>query len=242
MRLLFAAHGFSNPLLRVPQPGLLYYRAPFIEDLVLSLDLIGQGPLHVAEGIHILDLGPGPEGLGAHGPDGDIGVATQTAFLHVPVADLKVLEDRPQQPEVVGSLLGGAEVGFAHDLQEGNAGAVEVDVAERLGLVVKELSRVLLQVDAGDSHQFLFSIGSRDLHRAVDSERQLILGDLVSFGQVGIEVIFAGKEAEGGDLTVGGQCHSHGELHRLPVEDRERPGHAGADRTRMGVGISAEGG
>ena len=131
---------------------------------MLPLDLIGQGPLHMAKGVHVLDLGPGPEGLGTGRHDGDIGVAAQAPLLHVSVADLQVLEGCPQQPEVIGSLLGGAQVGFAYDLQEGDAGAVEVDIAEWFCLVMKELSRIILHVDAGNPHSFLLSIGGRDLY------------------------------------------------------------------------------
>ena len=81
-----------------------------------------------------------------------------------------------------------------------------------------------------------------EVKKALLRQGKFVLGDLVTFRQVGIKVVFPGEDRFGIDPAVGGQGHFEGELHRFPVQDRERTGHPQADLADMGIGRGPEGG
>ena len=81
-----------------------------------------------------------------------------------------------------------------------------------------------------------------DIQMAVFRQGQLVLGDLVALGQVGVKIVFPGKDRLRIDPAVGGQGHLQGVLHRLLVQHRQRPGHPQADLADLGVGRRPEGG
>ena len=107
------------------------------------------------------------------------------------------------------------------------------------GGIVNQLAGIFLHVDAGDADAFGTAVHI-DVQVALDGDGQFVLGYLVSLGQVGIEVVFAGKPAVRRNGAVGGQGHAQGVVHDLAVEYRQHPGHAQADRADMGVGGGAE--
>mmetsp|Transcript_3764 Transcript_3764/g.7771 ORF Transcript_3764/g.7771 Transcript_3764/m.7771 type:complete len:221 (-) Transcript_3764:61-723(-) len=55
------------------------------------------------------------------------------------------------------------------------------------------------------------------------SDRDIILRNLVTLGKVRIEVLFAVEFRLRGDLAVHGFAHTHGLLHDLGVQHRQRP-------------------
>jgi len=145
--LLLAAHGVGLTLGVVPETRLLHHLAAALQDVLLALDLVLQGPLDVAEGVHVLELRAGAEGRLALRADGDVGVAAEAALLHVAVADLEIDECLMEASQVGCRLLGAPNVRFADDLDQRHAGPVQVDKAQRLVLVVHQLPRILLHVD-----------------------------------------------------------------------------------------------
>ena len=70
------------------------------------------------------------------------------ALLQVAVVDPEVDQHVAQRLEVLGRLVGGAQVGLADDLEQRHAGAVQVDQRAAAGRVVDVLAGVLLHVDA----------------------------------------------------------------------------------------------
>ncbi len=58
------------------------------------------------EGVEVLDLAAGAEGVGADGADRHVGVDAQRPLLHLPVADAGGDEDGPQLADVLAGLLG----------------------------------------------------------------------------------------------------------------------------------------
>ena len=99
----------------------------------------------------------------------------------------------------VGGLVGRAQVGLGHDLDQRGAAAVEVHDA-RLGPVdparaarVDQLRRVLLHVHAVDAHV---------AEPAAGAERDVVLADLVALRQVRIEVVLAVEDRARGDLAL----------------------------------------
>ena len=79
-----------------------------------------------------------------------------------------------------------------------------------------------------------------DIDMAVAADRQIQLADLVRFGQIGVEIVFAVKFVVARNLAVRRQTRRNGKLDDLFVRHRERAGHARADRTGMRVGRAAE--
>ena len=153
-----APHREGDLLVRVPETGLLNQRLPLLDRLVLAPDLVLQRLLDVLEGVHVLDFGLDPQLLLAHRADRDVGVAAEASLLHVPVADPQKDQDRPELPEVLCRLLGGADVRLAHDLHQGKAAPVVVHQAGfRLfqGARMHQLARVLLEMDAVDPDPLL---------------------------------------------------------------------------------------
>ena len=133
------------------------------------------------------------------GPDGDVGVAAQRALLHVHVADAELAQRDAQQVEPVARLLGGVDVGLGDDLAQRRAAAVVVDdrgvgAVDAAGLAeVDELRRVLLQVDPVQAHV---------AQPAAEADRDVVLGDLVVLGLVGIEVVLAVEDRPRRDLAA----------------------------------------
>jgi len=75
---------------------------------------------------------------------------------------------------------------------------------------------------------------------SVSSKGEFILGYLISFGEVGIEVVLSRELAVGRNSTVSGQGHLHSEFDHVSIQNREYTRHAQAHRTDMGIRAAAE--
>ena len=79
-----------------------------------------------------------------------------------------------------------------------------------------------------------------DFDPATGGEGQLVLGDLVAFGQIGIEIIFAGKTRMSVDGAVQRKRGAHGQFDGALVQNRQRARQAEADGTDISVWRIAE--
>src|SRR5579863_6313952 len=97
------------------------------------------------------------------------------------------------------------------------------------------LARVLLHVGADYADPFT----ARQLQPPVDIDRDVVLADLVVLRHVGVEIVFP---VEQGRLhrAVQGGADADRVLDSLPVEHRQRPGQAEANRADVGVGLIAK--
>ena len=240
--LLLGAHGAGLVPLGVVEAGLLDHLAAALDDVDLALDLETQGALQEAEGVDVLDLGAGAELFLALGADGDIGVHAEGTLLHVAVADADPAHDLVDLAGVGHRLLRRAQVRLGDDLQQGGAGAVEVDAGEAVEVLMQGLAGVLLQMGAGDADLLAAAVLELDAHLAPPHHRMFVLADLVALGQVGVEVVLAGEDRARGDLGVNGRAEAHRQPHRRLVEDRQHPRQAQVDGAGLGVGCGAEGG
>ena len=105
--------------------------------------------------------------------------------------------------------------------------------------VVQALARVLFHVQARDADA-LRPARAFDLDVAELGDRLVVLRNLVALGQVGIEVVLAREDRRLVDAAVQRHRRQHGELHRLPVQHRQRAGQAEAHRADVGVRRIAE--
>ena len=60
-------------------------------------------------------------------PRTDVRVDAKASLLHADVADVEILQYLPKRPQIRAGFLCRAHVGLAHDLDQRNAGAIEVD-------------------------------------------------------------------------------------------------------------------
>jgi hypothetical protein len=220
---------------REGQCGLLHH-APRVEHLGLAFDLGLKGRRDEAERVQVLELGANAELSLSAGAQRDVRVAAEVPALHVRVGDLDVAQHRAQRAQVGDRLLRRADVRLGDDLDQRNAGAIQIhvrDVPSHHGRVVDRLARVLLHVDAREAHaRHLFPGVSPDgnVQPPLRGDGLFVLGDLVALGQIRIEVVLAGEDGAFVHGTVGGERRAHGELHRALVEYRQHARQGQADR------------
>ena len=183
-----------------------------------------------------------PSTGGPDGHDRDVGVAAEGALLEVAVVHSQVHEDRAQGLQVLDGLVDGADVGLAHDLEERDAGAVQVHARGAVGgHAVQALPGVLLHVDPGEANPPLGAV-EREVDAAAQADGQLVLAHLVALGEVRVEVVLPREDALLLDGAAESEPGAHGELDHLPVERGEHARHGQADGADVGVGLGPEGG
>src|ERR1700686_1843611 len=228
----------GQPARIVPAPGFLDQTAARVQNFRLADDLVLDLAMYRTEGVHVLDLGLGTEFLLAKRPERHVGIAAKLARLHVTVVDADVLEDRPQPHNVLARLVGGAQVGLGDDLHQRHPRPVEVD-ERRLSLLdrafVLQLAGVFFEMNAGNAATPRLAVDI-EVEVPVAAERQVVLRDLISLGQVRIEGVLAVELREFRNLAVEREGGADGRLDRFPVDHRERSWESEADRAGVRVG------
>ncbi|MBS1272075.1 MAG: hypothetical protein MAGBODY4_01213 [Candidatus Marinimicrobia bacterium] len=97
---------------------------------------------------------------------------------------------------------------------------------------------ILFHVDTGNSDSIRFAVVQRNIDGAVVTERFIILGNLVSFGKVRIEIILPGEPGKRADSASGGQPRFYCVLNGLAVENRQNARHSQTNRTGLRVCLS----
>src|SRR4030095_16361906 len=179
---------------------------PTYQRLHLPRRLVLDRLLEEAEGVQVLDLPPRAELVRARRPHGDVGVAAERALLHVAVADADPAHQRVERLRVRHRFLRAPHVGLGNDLQERRAGAIQVDAAEIVEAFVNGLSRVLLQVGAGQPYLLLLAVHEYR-HRAAFDDGHLVLADLVGLGKIRVEIILAGEYRAAADVLRAPAVH-----------------------------------
>ncbi len=135
-----------------------------------------------------------------------------------------------QQQAIVGGLLRLAQ---CHRLlNDGNTNGIREPFVQRF-------AGVLLEVHAGDAHAL-----ARPVHLNIDPavlrKRFIVLRDLITLGQVGIEIILAGKAR----ARIDGAVERHGRLrahgYDFAIQHRQRPRQPQANRADVAVRRVAE--
>lgn len=130
------------------------------------------------------------------------------------------------------------QVGTGYHLDQRHAAAFEVDDGA-VDLVMQQLARVLLEVDALETAGVLYAVHIEE-YLAVLANRHIKLRDLICLGQVGVKIVLAVRLAELVDRAAGRLAHSwrHSVLPCL-LRTGSAPAY-GADRAGMGVDRCAE--
>jgi len=213
----------------VPAVGGFSAEGAGFEPLVeLALDFVGGGLFEDGEAVEVFDLGNGGfvDGAGLVGDvEVDVRLESHVAHLHVALGDAEVLDDFLELLREGGDLFGGGEVGFGDDFEEGGSGAVEIDDGVVDGVAaggfVEELSGVFFEVSAADADGFGGAVVIGDSEGAVGAEGEIVLGDLVVFGEVGVVVGLAVPLGEGCDVAAEGEADHDGVFDSAFVDDGE---------------------
>ena len=87
-----------------------------------------------------------------------------------------------------------------------------------------------------DADTLRLAVVAVDHQQAIVAQRQLVLADLVAFGQVGVAVVLAREDAERRNLAVQCQPAPHRLLDRVFIDNRQHAGHGQTDRADVAVG------
>jgi hypothetical protein len=156
----------------------------------------------------------------------DVGITAEGALLHVAVADADPAHQRVQGPGIGDRFGGRAHVGLGDDLQQGRSGTVEVDSRAALEMLpqafMQRLAGILLEVGAGQGNR-LFAFADLNRQLAAQHHRQFVLADLITLGEIRVEVVLACKDRSGGNLRTDREA-------KADRADRRRPCSAPAGR------------
>ncbi len=163
------------------------------------------------------------------------GLKADDPLLHIARVDFEVLEQRAERGGVAQDLGYRVQVGFAHDFQQRDAGAVEVH--QRVAIAVEQLPGVLFEMDAPDACRGLMALIQAIGQPAMLGQRRLVLRNLEPLGKIRVEVVLARKLAALGHLAAERQRDPQGVFDRLAVDDRQGAGLTGADLTHGRIGL-----
>ncbi len=158
--------------------------------------------------------------------------AAQRALFHIAVAHPGVEDDFLQARQIFVSLIGRGDVWLADDLDQGHAGAVQVDGGLLVGIgeaLVQALAGVFFEMYACDADLLCLAAVNGDFDESEFGEGLVVLRDLVALREVRIEIVLAGKDRGLVDAAVQGHRGQCRELHNSLVENGQRARHAEAD-------------
>ena len=233
-----AAHGSRLAGIRVEQHRGLLDRVAVFDLCNLPADLVVDRLLHELEAVEVLDLAAGPE-FGARPAHRHVGVATETALLHVAVANADPGDESVQFLGVGHRLGRGAHVGLGDDLQQRRSGSVEVDAGLAHKALVQRLASVFFEVGTHQPHRSRHGV-EHEGHMAALHHRQFKLADLVALGKVRIEIILARENAVRGNIRADRQPEADGALDGAAVHHRQCAGQRQVDRAGLGIGRGSE--
>ena len=192
--LFLGPHRADLPPHLIPEQRQRFHRAALRDDPGLSLDLEPERLPQTGEGVEILDLRLPPRSAGAGRTDRHVRIHAQASLFHVAVAHVEVFEHPLELLQELPRFGRAAQMGLRHDLDQRKPGAVQLDGGPPAEAVVKGPARILLQVKALDPDgASILPIGRVEATPA--GQRTFELGDLVSLGEVGVEVVLPREDA-----------------------------------------------
>ena len=113
---------------------------------------------------------------------------------------------------------GGAHIRLGNDLDQRHAAAVKVHQAARKIIGMDQLTGILLDMDAGHTDALGVSLFIYNgVNITVFTQRNIKLRNLIRFGQIGIEVVFAVHLTDIIDTAMQRIAHAHGIVHHTLI-------------------------
>ena len=228
--LLLVTESEGLVLLGVVEAGLALEGEASEKGVGLSLDLVVDGGLDDVGGVDVLQLHDGRLQGAVLRDDVHVDIGTEGAVLSLRLADAEGLEEDLEGGEEGAGLVGAVDAGGGDDLQQGGAGAVQVDeahavVVDGLAGVLLKLDPVDLDVEGAEGVLALGAVGGgQDRQLAVSDDRMPVLCDLVAGGVVVVEVVLPLEDADGADAAVEGEAGLDGLVHAVLVENGKGSG------------------
>ena len=172
--------------------------------------------------------------------DRDVHIGAQIALLHVAVAGAQIDQDGADLLDVSHGLFGRTDVRTRHDLHQGRAGAVQVDIALGRRQVVDQLARILFQMQPLDADVEERTVLGFHLDHTLADDREIELADLIAGGQVGVEIVLPVELAAPVDLRIEAQAGADGLFDTVAVQGRQHAGETGVDQRHLLVRACAE--
>src|SRR6476646_6346002 len=169
----------------------------------LAFDLVLYSFLHKADGVEIFKLDFVIEYAFTSAANRDISFAAKISLFHIGVAGADPLQSTPNMVYVIVRLPRSSEIRRRDDLAKRCSSPIEIDVGVFVGIrqtLVNILSGVLFEMhplDVNghglpfDSVAMFIAFGSHYGQLTVCREGLVILRDLVTLWQVGIEIILS---------------------------------------------------
>ena len=248
LRVFLAAHGACLVFVRIVQPCFLHHVAPVLDRFDLATDFELDRLMHEAKAVQVFYFASRAETGIAGRTHRHVGIAAEAPLLHVAVTDADPHDERMERLGVGNRFFRTSQVGLGDDLQQGRAGAVQVDAGHvarmrtvRFKSLVQRLAGILFQMRASQCDFDRATRGRNDRNRASLHNRNLVLRYLIPLRQVGVEVILAREHAAPVDGAADRQPESDRALDRALVQHRQDAGQRNIDGGRLAVRCRAKG-
>ena len=170
----------------------------------MPLHFVADRLVDGAQGVNIFRFGAGAEFGGANGFEGHVGVDAHGSLVHAGVGNPEGLDQVAEGGNIGAGNLGGAvtstDDGLRDNFDEGNTCPVTVDeggggaMDPAVGATnVGKLASVFFHVGAFNFDAPFSAVVEDNVEVTVVGYGLVVLGDLVVFGLVGVEIVFAGE-------------------------------------------------
>ena len=234
--ILFTAHGRCFSGFFIKSSGLLDDLFAVFNRFHLAAVFKLNRLLYILEGVQVLHLSTGAKRL-TRFVHRQVDIAPQRAFLHPAIGNTSIQDGCTEFLQVGDCFFSRADIRFRYNLNQRNAAAVAVD--KGTALIMDQFSGVFLNVNAGNANALGAGRGF-NIQVSMFTQRQIILGNLIGFRQIGVKVVFPVLLGITCNRTVGRHAGLDRVFYNLAVEDRKRAGQTHADRADMSVGFCAE--
>ena len=224
MGVFLGAQAAGGAASHVVGAGFLHDVPAVVENLRLADDLDLDGLLDVGKRVHVLELDARSQRSVVVLAQAHVGVAAEVAFFHVAVAHAQVFHDLLESLQIQDRFGNGTHVGTCHHFAQRRAAAVGVEQRIRTA-VVDQLAGVLFHVDADDLDVAVHPF-AHQVHVAAHADGTVVdghaagLGDLVTLGEVRVEVVLAREQGVGVNPATQREPEADGVLHGLGIGNR----------------------
>jgi hypothetical protein len=142
--------------------------------------------------------------------------------------------------EVRGRLDGAAQIRFGDDLEQWRPRPVQVDPGLTGKGFMQRFAGIFFEVGSSNPHRAARAVFQRDLEFAGAHHRAFELADLVTLGQVRIEVVLTIEDRDRVDCRADRDAECHGHAHSFAIQHGQRARQREVHRAGLAVGGRAE--
>ena len=143
---------------------------------------------------------------------------------------------------ISNSLVGRMHHRFGNNFQQRGAGAIQVDAAHALEILVQRFARVFFEMGTRELNLYFAARRRNDGDLATLHDRDLELADLVALGKIGIEIVFSCEDRTPVDFRADRHAEPDRPFDRTFVQHRQRTGQREIHDAGLRVWRGAEGG